>query len=426
MQIPVADVALFESNQVVANFAVFGAMTLVTVGSVIVTLACITNPKACFGSCPTFYIHDGEKDYLAAEGFSESVAPSLEATDVDALWRAKIKGPKAVLRVTNEALETHAIRQANLLIAHKPKNGRVLATNDGRYLEAFAFQSPTTCVGPEGDCLPAVSAFDSNERISVTDGKDLATKETVELTFTAVPESGQQGIALEVRQGFITTYLFYQALAYMGRNAGTYLAAMEQGSSDVRDKAKALYHLLGGVEVQTQDAHGTWKTVGTYLETGPIAREVQVIPLPMGESSRNIRLIMARGHFRLGQVSLVALGKTVSPKRITPSAIATTHGDENLAKQWIAGGTPFITTYPGDEHTLTYDLPTDGDDLEFFLEARGYYLEWMRGSWLAEESKWKLGKLFTRPGSALQDLAPAYKKVEANIEQLFWESRYVR
>jgi hypothetical protein len=58
---------------------------------------------------------------------------------------------------------------------------------------------------------------------------------------------------------------------------------------------------------------------------------------------------------------------------------------------------------------LECDLPADGEGLELFLEARGYYLEWMRQAWLDEESDWKLAKLFTRPASALRDLAPAYK-----------------
>jgi hypothetical protein len=426
MHIAVGEVALFESNREVANGGVIAAMTLVTVASAAVSIACLTNPKACFGSCPTFYVGDGDRDYLAAEGFSESVAPSLEATDVDALWRAKITGRTARLRVTNEALETHAIRQANLLVARKPANGRVLATPDGHYREAFHFQAPITCAAQEGDCLSAVRASDPLERISVTDGKDLATKETVELTFDPGPTNEPQGVMLEVRQGFITTYLFYQALAYMGRNAGTYLAAMEQGNGEVRDKARALYHLLGGIDVQTRDERGQWKTVGTYLETGPLAREVQLVPLPVGETARTVRLVMARGHFRLGQVALVSLGRTVSPERIAPSAIATTHGDAALAQQWIAHQTPFLTTLPGDEHALTYVLPTEGDDLEFFLEARGYYLEWMRQAWLAEESDWKLGKLFTWPASAMKEMAPAYQRVESTIEKLFWESRYVR
>ncbi len=56
--------------------------------SLAVTAYCIANPKACFGSCPTFYLEDEggrEPERPQAEGFSESIARVLEARDIDAL-----------------------------------------------------------------------------------------------------------------------------------------------------------------------------------------------------------------------------------------------------------------------------------------------------------------------------------------------------
>jgi hypothetical protein len=427
LSFPVSEVALFETNRETVNAGPIAALTVVTLASVAVTVACATNPKACFGSCPTFYVSDGATDYLAAEGFSESVAPALEATDVDALWRAKISGRTAHLRVTNEALETHTIKQANLLVAPRPVGGRVVRTVDGHFVEAREFRAPSSCHADEGDCLPAVKASDDVERISTTDGHDLATREFVEVTFDgAAPSGTRHGLVIEARQGFITTYLFYQALAYMGRKAGTYLAAMEQGDASIRGHAHDLYHLLGGIDVQIRDARGAWRTIGTYMETGPLAREVQVVPLPEGASAQSIRLVMARGHFRLGQLALVDLGRDVDPVRVPIARITTTAGNAWIAQEWLAGRSPALVTMPGDEHALEYDLPADGEGLEFFLEARGFYLEWMRQEWLREESDWKLGRLFFSPASALRELAPAYKKIEPRIEAMFWESRYVR
>ena len=74
-EIRVADVVLFETN-VVTTSGVVAAMAVVTGLSVAVTVACVANPKACFGSCPTFYVpaEDGG-ELLAAEGFSASIAP---------------------------------------------------------------------------------------------------------------------------------------------------------------------------------------------------------------------------------------------------------------------------------------------------------------------------------------------------------------
>ncbi len=45
-----------------------------------------------------------------------------------------------------------------------------------------------------------------------------------------------------------------------------------------------------------------------------------------------------------------------------------------------------IVTLPGDAYQLAYRLPEHPERYELFLESRGYYLEWMRREWMADES----------------------------------------
>jgi hypothetical protein len=58
-QIPYDSIAIAETNRLVdtyaptAGFAIMGTVT--AVGAIV----CLSNPKACFGSCPTFYTWDG-------------------------------------------------------------------------------------------------------------------------------------------------------------------------------------------------------------------------------------------------------------------------------------------------------------------------------------------------------------------------------
>jgi hypothetical protein len=80
---------------------------------------------------------------------------------------------------------------------------------------------------------------------------------------------------------------------------------------------------------------------------------------------------------------------------------------------------------PGDEYHIAYDLPGDVGGYELFLESRGYYLEWMRREWIAEENKWKAMRLFRNPAFSLRRLAPEYKEVEPVMEAAFWGSKYV-
>ena len=122
-------IAILESNELVTS----GAATAITVFTGItlgVAAICLTNPKACFGSCPTFYVSDGDSMRLQAEGFSSSISPALEATDIDALYRARPKNGELEVLMKNEALETHVVRWVDLLAVPHAERCRVFATQD--------------------------------------------------------------------------------------------------------------------------------------------------------------------------------------------------------------------------------------------------------------------------------------------------------
>ncbi|MCU0413343.1 MAG: hypothetical protein MUE91_02910, partial [Ignavibacteriaceae bacterium] len=67
--VPIPQVVLAETNQINAS-AGAGALVALTVVTGIFTIVCIANPKACFGSCPTFYAYNGYDYIVQSEGFS--------------------------------------------------------------------------------------------------------------------------------------------------------------------------------------------------------------------------------------------------------------------------------------------------------------------------------------------------------------------
>lgn len=422
-QIPISSVALFETN-VVSTSPAIAAMAVVTGVSAVLTVACLANPKACFGSCPTFYLSDGERDLLQAEGFSASVAPALEATDIDALYRARPTGKEVVVRMTNEALETHVVKYVNVLALPRLPGGRVLGALDGTFWQTRSIVPPRSCTGPEGDCLGAVHAVDAVERTSTADEHDLATKETLELELP--PQEGAVGLILGARQTLLSTFVFYQGLAYMGASTGRWMAALERRDGSP-GRAQSLLRLLGGIEVHVEDSAGSWRRVEELAETGPLADDIRMVRLPDGIAQRGakIRLRMTRGHIRLGYVALAALGASVEPVRLTPARVEVqlnpVYGQERPRPSAFP-----MTTLPGDEVRLTFTLPGHGEGYELFLETRGYYLEWMREEWAKEENPARAALLVLDPAAALRLLAPAFKKREAEMESLFWRSRYVR
>jgi hypothetical protein len=192
---------------------------------------CLTNPKACFGSCPTFYTMNDEKWNLVAEGFSSSVLPVFEKRDIDMLYWTKNNGDNLKVKLTNEALETHVIRYANLLVFPHQENERVFSTEDGDrgFYSLGNLISPASCQAAEGSCLNKINQMDHVEQFSSTDSKNLAKKEEIVFSFTN-EENDNQGLIIGSRQTLLTTFLFYQGLAYTGNCTGFFVSSIENGN----------------------------------------------------------------------------------------------------------------------------------------------------------------------------------------------------
>ncbi len=424
--LPVESIALLETNEreMVSQLATGGLSTLTVVFGAL-SVACLADPKSCFGSCPTFYLED-DTERPRAEGFSASIARSLEARDVDALEDARPHAGRLSLLMRNEAPETHAVRHVRLLSVPRPSDGRVLASADGHFHALRRPVPPATCRGPEGDCLARLARNDRDERRSVTDLDDLAAREELQLFFPDAPARG--GIVIRARQSLLTTFLFYQTLAYMGRHAGDWLATAERGGPEQARELLGMGRVLGGIEVEVAEADGEWRREGVFDEAGPIAGDVQVVPLPLRAQSGplRMRLWMAKGHWRIDWVALGELGPDLEARGFDPVAVERAGRPDPEALLALRDEHRHLITLPGDEYRLTFSLPEQAAAGELFLESEGYYYEWLRAEWLREEDPAMVALIVTRPEEALRLLAMPFKAHEARAEQAFWGSRFGR
>ena len=416
------EVALFETNTPKLPPEALGLAVLTGI-SAIVTVACFTMPKACFGSCPTFYVPEPSGERLVAEGFSQAVAPSLEADDVDALWQWEPRGTVARLKMRNEALETHVVRRVNLLAVPRGEH-EVVETTRGTFRAARDWTNPATCTAENGDCLAAVARSDGNEWFSESDGIDLAHRETLEIEFGDLPR-GEKGLVLRFRQTFLTTFLFYQALAFLGDDATATLAELERRNVS-RDAVGGGYEdIIGQIEVHVRDPReGKWLHVGAISETGPLARNT--LALELGELASaagplEVRLDVARGNWRFDEVAIVGLGATREALVIEPKRVVGRLGD---VTQILLDPSRSLVTLPGDDYELEFPLPPDPASYRFFLDSRGYYLEWIREEWAVEKNPAMALLTLRMPHVALRVLAPRYKELEPRMEKIFWESKY--
>jgi hypothetical protein len=345
------------------------------------------------------------------------------------LIRARPTDRTLKVRVTNEALETHVIRHTDVLAVPRAPGGRVFVTPSGTFRQTSEPTSPTGCAASEGDCLAAMLASDGVERFSLADSTDLGARETIDLVFDDVPE-GALGVVIQSRQTLMTTFLIYQALAYLGHDAGRVLANAGASGSGEGPDFGGIGRLLGQVEVLVQDATGQWGVAGAVGETGPLASDTEVVPLAgyrRDGGPLRVRLRLTQGLWRLDRVALVALGDEVEPVRIQPRAVwRGGTRDADALRVLTDLENEALVTLPGDEYELEYGLPERPERHELFLEARGYYLEWMREEWLKEQNPIAALRLVADPAGTLRSLAPAYKAQEPDMERLFWGSRYVR
>ncbi len=418
-------VAIFETNRAPTSPAV-AAMAIVTGVSGALTFYCLANPKACFGSCPTFYVDGEQKGILQAEGFSRSVAPSLEAWDIDALYRAEPAGRESHVKMKNEALETHVVRQVDLLVVPRDKGERVFVTPDGAFWQATRVIGPSRCQAPEGNCLKQLQSFDGLERISQTDSTFLGAKETIELEFLGLP-SGKLGLVVASRQSLLSTYLFYQGLAYMGSAVGEWMAGLERGDRLFNEGIDRFTEVLGGIEVLEQHPSEGWTVVGELGEPGPLATDVKIVPLPDSDSSsRRVRLRLTKGQWRLDWLAIAAMEKEVKPLELPPFRVRNDAVEHHKAREILTESLQALVTLPGDTYVLSYLLPNNFESYEIFLQSRGYYIEWIRDEWLVEENPARAAIMFMNPTEALKLLAPEFKQIEGEMEEAFWNSRYAR
>jgi hypothetical protein len=427
-EIPYDSVAIAEVNRFVSaaapttGFAVMGTVT--AAGAVI----CLTNPKACFGSCPTFYTWDGSSLSLMAEGFSASIAPSLAASDIDALYRAAPDGRTLGMVMKNEALETHVVQGVRLLAVPRPAGGRAFKSADGDFYQASAPVPPDSVLSPTGKAGDLLQSFDGREYYSTADSFSLATRETLDLYFTP-GAIRTPGLVVAHRQTLMTTFLLYQTLAYMGKNAGYWLAKLEQSGDGMRSRVNGPGDLLGHIEILVQDGK-RWIRAGEVGETGPISTDVTLVPFPEGIRSDNdrwhVRLRMARGYWRVDLAAMVDLVGPARPLRIAPAVVPGPGTDGSPRAATDTAWSEPIITLPGNSYLFSFTLPENPGEYEYFLDTRGYYLEWMRENWMPEENPDMVLLMLQDPGEYLQQMTPLFKRSEPTMEETFWRSKYER
>lgn len=427
--LPLDRIAIYETNKTPKDLHTERVSALAVIAGLNAALGvfCISNPKSCFGSCPTFYLDPyADVRYADAEGFSNAIAPSLEYTDIDALPAVQKGGTCFTLTMKNEALETHCVNSLQLFALPAPDDMEVYHTTSDGFVVAHPAKGPISAITELADISDLLTERDREEYFREADSIDLAEKEEILLQFSVDDPDAAYGLVVTFRQSLMTTYLIYSAFDYMGPYAGEMLSNIQQDAA-MRDLVmEGLMQELGNIEVFVQDNNGKWLPAGSFHETGPIAFNTQLLrldDLPPNLETVAVKLQLTKGMWRIDQAGLAKLGAEIEAIPLSPSEMTRNGQDYLEGVERMKDSSAYIVSLPGDVFTIGFDLPDAEKEYALFLSARGYYLEWMREEWLASSDLKRLRKMLKRPSAYLKEEASQYKIYEDEMESLFWNSR---
>lgn len=422
------DVAIFETNTKLSRYAYkeIIPLTLLTTSNLALTNLCLTNPKACFGSCPTFYLNENENFHFSnAEGFSNAIAPSLEYSDVDALNNDHQTIKNFSITMKNEALETHCLNDIKLLAYPRKTNQRVYHTRNNEYYLCDKTYLLNRASNNLVDETKHLKYQDRLERFSYADEKKLNTKESIILEYDNISSNSELGIIINFRQTLMTTYFIYSAMGYMGEQVSDVFAKIEE-EKNLRNKIDiGIKKELGEIDVYVwNESQSEWQYISGLYETGPIAINQQLVPLNRNavDGKIKVKLILNKGLWRVDYAAITSIVSKVKPIEVHPKEIYNKNKIDQNAISSLRSDKEYMLSLPGDEYKINFELPFE-DDYELFLYTKGYYLEWMRESWLQDKNLWKLRTMFENPKRYLKSELKNYKEYEKTMENEFWNSK---
>lgn len=426
-KIKIDDVAIFESNAPFESKAQqrISALTIMTGINVAIAGLCVTNPKACFGSCPTFYLNEEDNfHYADAEGFSNAISPALSYADIDALPRTNKEDSMATLFMKNEALETHCIKKLNLLSVDVEANQEALHLTSNNFIVSELKHSPISASHNKKDIKPLINQDDRKELFISSDSTNLRSKTEIYLDFETNEVPDSLALELHFRQSMLTTYLIYSGLDYMGDKTGEYFAEIERSKLISDQLKKGIQKELGGIEVYGLSENGSWKKLGVFNETGPIAINRQAIYFENCSKDNlvQLKLVLNKGLWRLDYAALHSKVKKVKAKELEAYEILKAENDDFKSAEFSPIN-ELLLSLPSDKFKITFNTKKPLNKQQLFLKSEGYYLEWIRDEWAKEARPKKLRELILYPKRYLKQEAKTYSELEFELEQDFWNSK---
>ena len=393
---------------------------------------CISCPKCCFGSCPTVYVYDGKNYNLEAELFSECISKQLENSDID-LLKEKVTEDTLKLKITNEALETHYINKFEIVFAEHPTGTKLFPSIDHRFLLISKPEQPFTAITKDGANITDLLKQDDNKyfRSGVKKVSELKSGPVFDWIDIKIPASknSDSKLILKYRNTLLSTTLLYNVVLASQGAAGLNWTKKMNEDAVYASQFKTVYDEFSGIKIKIFN-NGSWNNVGKFKDAGPLNWKYIEAKLPVFNSDTLLlRLEFIPDNF---MIDYIAVDTSTSPQdyiktEITyPCEIKDGRGTpmDSLFKYIKKGDLNYLKTEPGDSYYLNYNVPKKNNCEETALVySKGYYNEWIRGSWINDKDPRYTFNLYDIQGT-LSYLADSWNEDSKLLEKEFFHSRF--
>lgn len=393
---------------------------------------CLVCPKCCFGSCPTVYVPSDNGYVLQAELFSKCISRQLEENDLDKLYYSIPSSGEIILKITNEALETHYINKLNLYAVTHSKGIRVYQNNKDEFVQIKDLFPSEKILSSSGNDISELLNEDDNKYFRSDADKILELRKSPVMDFIDISTSTSPGkdrikMLIKYRNTLLTTTLLYDVvIGSQGINALEWTQKMNEDRTYAM-QFKAVYDMFSGIFVEV-NKNNSWIEIGKFQDAGPINWKYSVAQIPVNyDGTVKVRLKFIPDNIMIDYIAFDTTdsNENFTVEKINPSIITDcTNQERNDISDFInEDDNLYLITNPGDCYFINFNFNKSSDkETSLFIESKGYYNEWIRGNWIKEKSVHYTFNLFDIQGT-LKRLVDSWLENKDLLEQEFFNSR---
>jgi len=360
----------------------------------------------------------------------------MEGNDLDLLNQEATDDSIYNLKITNEALETHYINKMDLVLANHPSGTKLLPSSKGEYITILEQLPPLEAINSEGkDVTALVNSPDGKYYRSGTDMiKNLKSGiyyDWLDVKAKVPDNADRIKLILRYKNTLLSTILFYEVvLGSQGIDAVNWVNEMNTNGR-YASQFSFVYKTFSGLQILI-NKNGNWVNTGSFADAGPLNWKYSAEELSSnGEKELTIRFQFIPDNFMIDYIAFDFSDGTddaLTFEEIVPFEIK--DGEGNLRNE-CAGllknvDDDYLVTNPGDSYNIQYRYTKRNDcEQTFFLNSRGYYNEWIRGSWIRNSRQANNGYTFNLLDikGTLHCLADNWEYSRDEIEREFFKNR---